>query len=549
MTIATINRFIQGLLLGGLAVTFLAACGAPVRPLDESGVEMEGFDEIDDYYVVDCLLPGEVRRMGRATYLSPRIPTRTTALDCRIRGGEYVSYHRADYRSALNVWRARAEAGDAEAQHYVGEIYEKGLGIDPDFIEAARWYRLAAEQGYSRSMVNLAYFYEQGLGVEQDVAAAINWYRRASGASEDDLVFASAARAQLEAVRAELEEALENGRREQRVLEQQVQNLRQQLAQRPDRSAADQETIATLERLLADASQRVNHTEGRLLRMRGSVETLPEAPEDQGHIEHTQPDPAIAGNIEFGRYYALVVGLEGYHHWDMLESPHRDARRLAEILTDRYGFDTTLVLDASKTQIMAAIDDLRKRVTSNDNVLIYFAGHGQMLRPDEVDEKRGFGYWLPINAELNGTTYWIPNSAVSELMALAQARSVLVVADSCYGGAMSTDPTSMLVASSGQVTEGLIKLGLSRQARFVLSSGGLKPVFDRISGEHSVFARALIDVLGSNQGILREQDLYRQVAGRVADLTRQLGVEQSPELRPIRQAGHAAGSFFFVPRG
>jgi uncharacterized protein len=526
----------------GLALPLTVSAGQ-TRPADSRSVEMEGHEEVDDYYVVDCLLPGEVRRMGRATYLSPRIPTRTTALDCRIRGGEYVSYHRADYRSALNVWLARAEAGDAEAQHYVGEIHEKGLGREPDLVEAARWYRRAAEQGYTRAMVNLAYFHEQGLGVEQDMAAALNWYRRATGASEDDLVFASAARAQIESLEAELAESLERARAEQRVLSQQVDSLRQQLAERESAREGDQDTIATLERMLADASSRVDQTEGRLLRLRGSAADLPGAPDAA-----EAPLPAVvSGDMEFGRYYALIVGLEGYHHWERLESPHQDARRLAEVLSERYGFDTTLLLDASKNQMMAAVDELRKRVSRNDNVLIYFAGHGQFLRPGELDERRGFGYWLPVNAELSGTTYWIPNSAVSELMALAAARSVLVVADSCYGGAMSTDPGSMLVGSGTAVSEGLVRLGLSRQARFVLSSGGLSPVFDRISGEHSVFARALIEVLESNQGILREQDVYRQVSERVGRLTEPLGVEQVPELRPIRQAGHEAGSFFFVP--
>jgi hypothetical protein len=528
-----------------LVVALLAACGAPVRSVDPSMVEMEGFDDVNDYYVVDCLLPGEVRQMGRSSYLSPRIPARTTALECRIRGGEYVSYQRADYQSSLNVWLGRAEAGDPEAQHYVGEIYEKGMGIDPDYAEAARWYRMAAEQGFTRSMVNLAYFYEQGLGVEQDLQEALKWYREASGSTEDDLVFASQARAQIEAVEAELTEELEKAQREMRVLERQVRNLRSQLESRDQQTDADQETIATLERLLADASNRVEHNEGRLLRLRGAAETLPEVE----MVEQRSPAPAaVSGDIEFGRYYALIIGLQSYHNWESLESPHQDARRLAEILSQQYGFDTTLLLDASKNQLMAAIDDLRKRVGEDDNVLIYFAGHGQLLRRDAIDERSGFGYWLPVNAEVNGTTYWIPNSAVSELMALARARSVLVVADSCYGGAMSTDPSSMLVAGSGNLSEGLIELGLSRQARFVLSSGGLAPVFDRISGEHSVFARSLIEVLEANDNILREQDLYRAVAGRVEELTDRLGVEQAPELRPIRQAGHAAGSFFFVPR-
>ncbi len=539
-----VGLWLRCLLPALLLPLLVTACAAQVRPVEQGVVETEGFEDFDDFYVVDCLLPGEVRRMGRSMYLSPRIPSRTTALDCRIRGGEYVAYHRADYRSALNVWLGRAREGNAEAQHIVGEIYEKGLGTEPNFEEAASWYRKAAEQGFSRSMVNLAYFYEQGFGVEQDMAAALNWYRRASGASEDDLVFASAAREQMQALEAELADTLERAQRERRVLQQQVESLRSQLAARDDQTTSDQETIATLERLLADASDRVDNTEGRLLRLRGSVAELPEAQRD----ELPAISPARVGDIEFGRYYALIVGLESYHYWEQLESPHQDARRLGELLNTRYGFDVTLVLDASKNQLMAAIDDLRKKVTPDDNVLIYFAGHGQLLRPGEIDENRGFGYWLPVNAELSGTTYWIPNSAVSELMALAQARSVLVVADSCYGGAMSTDPGSMLVGGNTAVSEGLIQLGLSRQARFVLSSGGLAPVFDRVSGEHSVFARALIDVLEANNAVLREQDLYRQVTNRVADLAAPLGIEQTPELRPIRQAGHAAGSFFFVPR-
>ena len=100
---------------------------------------------IDDLFVVDCLLPARVRKLGRkVTYLAPRKPVKTTGLDCEIRGGEYVSYDRADYQTALRVWREAAEGGDATAQNYVGEIYERGLGTAPDYGLAANWYRKPA---------------------------------------------------------------------------------------------------------------------------------------------------------------------------------------------------------------------------------------------------------------------------------------------------------------------------------------------------------------------------------------------------------------------
>src|SRR5512134_2033212 len=60
--------------------------------------------QVQALLVVDCLLPGQVRVIGGRTYLTPRRPTRTTAADCAARGGEYLAYDRADYRSALEVW-------------------------------------------------------------------------------------------------------------------------------------------------------------------------------------------------------------------------------------------------------------------------------------------------------------------------------------------------------------------------------------------------------------------------------------------------------------
>lgn len=43
--------------------------------------------------------------------------------------------------------RVRAEAGDAEAQSDLGEMYDRGKAIPHDMAEAAKWVRKAAEQG------------------------------------------------------------------------------------------------------------------------------------------------------------------------------------------------------------------------------------------------------------------------------------------------------------------------------------------------------------------------------------------------------------------
>ena len=92
----------------------------------------------DELLIVDCLLPGQIRKLGqRITYLTARQAIKTSAQDCEIRGGEYVAYDRANYATALKVWLPLAEGGDPQAQTYVGEIYEKGLGTSPDYAQAA----------------------------------------------------------------------------------------------------------------------------------------------------------------------------------------------------------------------------------------------------------------------------------------------------------------------------------------------------------------------------------------------------------------------------
>ena len=96
----TSKRGLQG------AGAFLATIIVASSPLNTTA---QGIS-VDDLIVVDCLLPGQVRQLGLSmTYIKPRRPVKTSAKSCAIRGGEYISYDRADYQSALNAWMTEAE--------------------------------------------------------------------------------------------------------------------------------------------------------------------------------------------------------------------------------------------------------------------------------------------------------------------------------------------------------------------------------------------------------------------------------------------------------
>lgn len=150
--------------------------------------------QTDDLTVVDCLLPGKLRKMGKTvTWVTRPRPVKKTVSDCEILGGQYVLFDRANYDTALAVWMLAAKEGDPTAQTYVGEIHERGLGRAPDYAEAAVWYRKAADQGFPRAQLRLGALYEKGLGVPRDRVRSLNWYRKAAGIPGDRVVFLSQA--------------------------------------------------------------------------------------------------------------------------------------------------------------------------------------------------------------------------------------------------------------------------------------------------------------------------------------------------------------------
>ena len=195
---------------------------------DTTGKAFEGQVAIADLHVVDCLLPGQVRQLGRRMFLTARRPIRTTAADCRLRGGEYVAWDRANYATALKVWMPAAEGGNAEAQTNVGEIFERGLGGEPNYEASLIWYRKAAEQGSARAQFNLGTMYEQGLGVPKSQMEALNWYRLAWGLSEDNIMFTSAARREQDALRVELQMQLAEKDEQLEVLSRRLRELQEQ---------------------------------------------------------------------------------------------------------------------------------------------------------------------------------------------------------------------------------------------------------------------------------------------------------------------------------
>jgi hypothetical protein len=246
---------------------------------------------------------------------------------------------------------------------------------------------------------------------------------------------------------------------------------------------------------------------------------------------------ALSGtpSVNYGNYYALVIGNNNYRHVTKLKSAVKDARAVAKLLGEKYKFEVTLLLDATRSDLFTAFSNLRRKLKTSDNLLIYYAGHGIM------DKQTQRGYWLPVNAQRSIKSNWVANEDItSELKAIA-AKHVLIVADSCYSGTLtrSLDLGSMRVGGLEEWVERMAK----RRSRTVLTSGGLEPVLDSGGGGHSVFAHAFLKVLAENRLIIDMDSLFETLRRRVI-----LNADQTPIYSDIRFAGHDDGDFIFVPR-
>src|SRR4051794_18431866 len=80
----------------------------------------------------------------------------------------------------LKSTRARADAGNADAQFCLGLQYAAGEGGAQDNLQAAGWYLKAADQSHAMAQFNLAMMYAQGQGVDRDEAKALVWLERAA---------------------------------------------------------------------------------------------------------------------------------------------------------------------------------------------------------------------------------------------------------------------------------------------------------------------------------------------------------------------------------
>jgi len=240
---------------------------------------------------------------------------------------------------------------------------------------------------------------------------------------------------------------------------------------------------------------------------------------------------ASANKIDFGNYHALIIGINEYKHLPKLQMAAKDAKAVARVLENDYGFKVSLLIDPIRSDIVDAFDELQETLTGKDNLLIYYAGHGWL------NEETDRGYWLPVDAKPGRRSRWISNATITDTLKGLSAKHVMVVADSCYSGTL----TRAVDVGSRKRGGDYWKEMAEKWARVAITSGGLEPVADKGGGENSPFAKAFIDALNDNRSVMDGTTLFTKMRRPVM-----VAAQQTPQYSDVRGAGHDGGDFIFV---
>lgn len=233
------------------------------------------------------------------------------------------------------------------------------------------------------------------------------------------------------------------------------------------------------------------------------------------------------------KYYAILIAEKDYDDPAIpdLQNPVKDAKELKSILESKYTFNSANIdtlYNRSREDIMQAIVQRCNSLAENDNLLIFYAGHG-------IAEKDKFGdvdgYWIPSSARKNLNASYISADDINKAIKRSNAKHILVIADACFSGAF----TRSLPADASKD----IKKQYGVSSRKVMASGNLEPVPD-----NSKFLYYLKKSLNENtEKYITAKELFDSFYKAILNNSDNL-----PQYAAIKNTGDEGGEFIFIKK-
>jgi len=241
-------------------------------------------------------------------------------------------------------------------------------------------------------------------------------------------------------------------------------------------------------------------------------------------------------SLLIGNYYALLIGIDNYKdsRYQQLNEPVNDANAMYDVLVNYYTFDrnnVTVLKDPDKKEIFRLLNFYRDNLTPNDNLFIFYAGHGR------YDSKSNMGYLIPIDADYINDADWISFQEIRKKFEVIGAKHILLIADACFAGSIFRGDDSNAEERIDDLTLGQLR----KSSRTAFTSAYLTPVPDR-----SDFLKYLISTLKDNRArLLLSEDLYINTRN---SLIRSTSKKDPVKWGVLQDCGDEGGDFIFIRR-
>lgn len=232
------------------------------------------------------------------------------------------------------------------------------------------------------------------------------------------------------------------------------------------------------------------------------------------------------------KYYGLIIGIEKYRDPGIqdLDNPVYDAQSVYNALIDNYTFEpenVRLLKNPKRGDIIRALDALRGEIGEQDNLLIFYAGHGYWDADAEV------GYWLPSDASRETTADWFRNSTLVDYLQAIHSKHTLLITDACFAGSIFKS------RSVNMDTEVAYERIYDNPSRKAMTSGALTEVPDK-----SAFVKYMVKKLEENlEPYLSSEELFSSFRMAVISNSSVL-----PQYGEIQNVGNEGGDFIFLKR-
>jgi tetratricopeptide (TPR) repeat protein len=140
-------------------------------------------------------------------------------------------------------------------------------------------------------------------------------------------------------------------------------------------------------------------------------------------------------------YHAVLIAETDYADKNIssLKGPLTDMQKIYNLLVANYFFapeNTDTLVNASKTTILESIIKKANAMEENDNLFIFYAGHGEMIKqPDNSEE----GFLVPQDAARGKLSSYISSDDLLRTIKYSKAKHILFVADACFAGSLFRD--------------------------------------------------------------------------------------------------------------